>query len=95
MTFRSAPKKDPLTGYLWVAAGTSNPSWGKPTVGSPYGDDPTDQHWITEGWNDYKSGMYGSPGIPRGLGLVPLGARIYSEYMQTPLNYCSGAAQCW
>jgi hypothetical protein len=39
-------------------------AWGCPTGGPPYGDDPTDQYWIREGWRDYWSGMYGKPREP-------------------------------
>lgn len=46
-------------GRAQVAAGTSKHEWGSPKCGPPYGDDPNDQYWIIQGWNDYNSGMYG------------------------------------
>jgi len=82
-------------GRAQCQAGTSMPVWGKPNGTPPYGDDPADQRWITEGWNDYKNGLYGLPRPPRFLGLIPFGASFYSNHIQAPLDYCSGASQCW
>ncbi len=82
-------------GRAQCVAGTSNPKWGDPNSGPPYGDEPKDQRWITEGWNDYMSGMYGKPRSPRGLGLVPAAANFYSNHIQKSLDYCSSNAQCW
>jgi RHS repeat-associated protein len=42
----------------------SRPGWGTPKSGPPYGDDPNDQCWIREGWDDYWFGMYGTPNEP-------------------------------
>ncbi len=82
-------------GRAQCTAGTSNPNWGDPKNGPPYGDDPTDQSWITEGWNDYQTGMYGNPRSPRAFGLAPAAASFYSNNIQTPLLYCSSNTQCW
>jgi uncharacterized protein RhaS with RHS repeats len=76
-------------------AGTSNPKWGRPDLGPPYGDDPNDQSWIMEGWNDYKAGMYGPVAWPRDLGLYPAATSVYSNLLQSPINYCSSNTQCW
>jgi hypothetical protein len=57
---------------------TSRPEWGKPTCESPYGDDPKDQEWIKQGWEDYKAGMYGTPKEPDFL---------YDFFYETPVQY--------
>jgi RHS repeat-associated protein len=49
-----------------------DPKWGNPKTGPPYGDDPNDQRWIKQGWDDYWSGMYGPPRSPSALYGVPL-----------------------
>ncbi len=55
-------------GRVQCESGTSRYEWGAPNMGPPYGDQPGDQHWITQGWNDYHAGMYGRPRIgPWGL----------------------------
>ena len=41
--------------------GRSSPNWGVPNEDGAQGDDPTDQHWIMQGIQDYYSGMYGPP----------------------------------
>jgi len=48
-----------------------------------------------EGWNDYKSGMYGPVAWPRALGLYPAASSVYSNFLQPPINYCSSNTQCW
>src|SRR5262249_53877074 len=73
-------------GRAQCIAGTSNPKWGRPDLGPPYGDDPNDQHWIMEGWNDYKSGMYGPVRWPRALGIYPAATSVYSNLLQPPIN---------
>jgi RHS repeat-associated protein len=82
-------------GRAQCQAGTSSPAWGTPERGPPYGDDPNDQHWIIEGWNDYMSGMYGPSASARFLGLYPRATDYYSDHIQTPLPYCSNGYQCW
>jgi RHS repeat-associated protein len=82
-------------GRAQCEAHTSSPKWGRPDLGPPYGDDPNDQYWITEGWNDYQSGMYGPPQAPRAFGLAPAAADYYSNHIQQPLPYCSSRTQCW
>ncbi|MDX8378130.1 MAG: polymorphic toxin type 44 domain-containing protein [Mariprofundales bacterium] len=46
-------------GRAQTIAGTSKPEWCPLDNGAPYCDDPNDQYWIRQGWNDYQSGMYG------------------------------------
>jgi len=82
-------------GRAQCVAGTSNPAWKDPESGAPYGDDPNDQYWIKQGWNDYMVGMYGTPRKPRLGGLIPFSTRFYSDHFQKPLPYCSGSHQCW
>lgn len=82
-------------GRAQCQAGASSPKWGRPELGPPYGDDPDDQRWITEGWNDYLSGMYGPPAPARMFGLYPRTTDYYSDHLQKPLSYCSNGFQCW
>ncbi len=42
-------------GWAQQRAKTSEPKWGNPWGGPPYGDDPADQDWIKEGIKDFKS----------------------------------------
>jgi RHS repeat-associated protein len=42
-----------MAGYAQVKAGTSEPQWGNPVGGPPYGDDPADQAVITSGMSFY------------------------------------------
>jgi RHS repeat-associated protein len=42
-------------------SGNSDPSWGTPASGFPYGDDMNDQYWIMQGAVDYYFGYYGQP----------------------------------
>jgi type VI secretion system secreted protein VgrG len=50
---------------------TSRPEWGNPDSGPPYGDEPIDQYWIRQGWNDYMRGTYGKPLEPNPLWGIP------------------------
>ena len=43
-----------MAGYAQYSDQTSNPKWGNPLGGPPYGDDPKDQHWIKEGIRYYR-----------------------------------------
>ncbi|KPA19169.1 type IV secretion protein Rhs, partial [Candidatus Magnetomorum sp. HK-1] len=45
-------------GAYQIYSGTSRPRFGWPWGNPPYGDDPVDQYWITEGVRDYDSGYY-------------------------------------
>lgn len=81
-------------GRAQCEAGTSNPKWGHPNGASPYGDDPNDQHWIREGWNDYMSGMYGTPRSPRLQGAFPAATDFFGTFIQKDILYCSSRTQC-
>jgi uncharacterized protein RhaS with RHS repeats len=58
-------------GRVQVQCHTSNPKWGNPKSGPPYGDDPNDQYWIQQGWDDYMKGMYGPVKEPSPFWGVP------------------------
>lgn len=57
----------------------SKKAWGLPSEGSPYGDDPNDQYWIKQGWNDYLNGQFGKPDYVGSRGYYPDTAEILSQ----------------
>jgi hypothetical protein len=62
----------------------SKREWGTPKCGPPYGDQPKDQDWIKQGWNDYWSGMYGNPHVSSFIWGVPMQywTEVYSRGRQ-------------
>ena len=80
-------------GRAQCIAGTSDPTFGRPDQGPPYGDAPRDQYWIIQGWNDYWSGMYG-PYISPKVG-APTLTRIITNEMEAPTCRSDTKKACW